>query len=113
MKHSLWVLGEALMDCVAQPDGSLRPLLGGSPFNLACAAALQQIDVGYLSPFSTDLFGQALAKRLAQSGAKALSICTTANEVGLGVGLLSVLAPVVASRAASCWPNTSVENGFR
>lgn len=73
MKHSLWVLGEALMDCVAQPDGSLRPLLGGSPFNLACAAALQQIDVGYLSPFSTDLFGQALAKRLAQSGAKALS----------------------------------------
>ena len=36
------VLGEALMDCVEQPDGSLRPLMGGSPFNLARAAALQR-----------------------------------------------------------------------
>ena len=35
------VLGEALMDCVAQPDGSLRPFMGGSPFNLARAAALR------------------------------------------------------------------------
>ena len=69
---SLWVLGEALIDCVAQPDGSLRPMLGGSPFNLACAAALQGVDVGYLNPFSSDVFGQALAAKLAVCGAKAL-----------------------------------------
>ena len=61
------------MDCVAQADGSLRPLIGGSPFNLACAVALQQVDVGYLNPFSTDVFGQQLAARLATTGAKALS----------------------------------------
>ncbi len=73
MTQSVWVLGEALMDCVAQADGSLRPLIGGSPFNLACAVALQQVDVGYLNPFSTDVFGQALAARLKACGAQALS----------------------------------------
>ncbi len=74
MTQSVWVLGEALMDCVAQADGSLRPLIGGSPFNLACAVAMQQVDVGYLSPLSTDVFGQQLAARLASTGAKALSM---------------------------------------
>ncbi len=71
-ERGLWVLGEALIDCVAQSDGSLQPMLGGSPFNLACAAALQGADVGYLNPFSTDMFGQALSAKLASSGAKAL-----------------------------------------
>jgi fructokinase len=62
------VLGEALMDCVAQPDGSLRPLMGGSPFNLARAAALSGTNVAYLNPLSTDLFGQHLQAQLAQDG---------------------------------------------
>ena len=69
---SLWVLGEALIDCVAQSDGSLQTMLGGSPFNLACAAALQGADVGYLNPFSTDMFGKALAARLTQCGGQSL-----------------------------------------
>ena len=73
MTQSVWVLGEALMDCVAQADGSLRPLIGGSPFNLACAVAMQEVDVGYLNPLSTDVFGQALSARLKASGAQALS----------------------------------------
>ncbi len=69
----IWVLGEALMDCVAQADGSFIPLLGGSPFNLACAAALQGAQVAYLNPFSTDPFGQALTQRLQSTGAQTLS----------------------------------------
>jgi fructokinase len=73
MTASVWVLGEALMDCVAQPDGRLQPLLGGSPFNLARAVALQGVDVGYLSPLSSDVFGQQLSAALVASGAKALS----------------------------------------
>ena len=73
MTASVWVLGEALMDCVAQPDGRLQPLLGGSPFNLARAVALQGVDVGYLSPLSSDVFGQQLSAALAASGAQALS----------------------------------------
>ena len=62
------VLGEALMDCVAQPDGSLRPLMGGSPFNLARAAALRGAHVAYLNPISTDRFGQQMQAQLAKDG---------------------------------------------
>lgn len=73
MTTAVWVLGEALMDCVSQADGSLKPLLGGSPFNLARAVALQHVEVGYLNPFSTDAFGERLCAKLLDSGAKALS----------------------------------------
>jgi fructokinase len=65
---SVFVLGEALMDCIAQPDGQLRPLMGGSPFNLARAAALRGASVSYLNPLSTDLFGQGMAQQLQKDG---------------------------------------------
>lgn len=65
------VLGEALIDCVSQDNGTLLPLLGGSPFNLASAVALQGAQVGYLCPFSTDAFGQALSAQLQRTGARA------------------------------------------
>ena len=65
---TILVLGEALMDCVAQPDGSLRPLMGGSPFNLARAAALRGASVAYLNPLSTDLFGQQMQAQLVRDG---------------------------------------------
>ena len=68
----VWVLGEALMDCISQPDGSLQPLLGGSPYNLACAAALQGADVGFINPFSTDVFGQSLLDHLMVNKARSL-----------------------------------------
>jgi len=64
MSREIFVLGEALMDCVAQPDGSLRPLMGGSPFNLARAAALRGATVSYLNPLSTDRFGAQLWEQL-------------------------------------------------
>lgn len=67
------ILGEALMDCITQADGSLLPLMGGSPFNLARAAALQGGNVGYLSPFSTDTFGQQLKALCVHDGVAALS----------------------------------------
>ena len=68
MTSSILVLGEALMDCIAQADGQLRPLMGGSPFNMARAAALRGAEVAYLNPLSTDLFGQGMAQRLRQDG---------------------------------------------
>jgi fructokinase len=70
MSKSIWVLGEALMDCVAQPDGSLRPLMGGSPFNLARASALRGADVRYLNPLSTDRFGGQMHEQLARDNVK-------------------------------------------
>jgi fructokinase len=73
MNPVLWVLGEALMDCVAQPDGSLRPFMGGSPFNMARAAALRGAQVGYINPFSTDRFGDQMRDQLQADGVQILS----------------------------------------
>ncbi|MBX9816770.1 MAG: carbohydrate kinase, partial [Burkholderiaceae bacterium] len=73
MTASIWVLGEALMDCVAQPDGTFRPFMGGSPFNMARAAALRGATVGYVNPLSTDQFGQGMHEQLVQDGVTPLS----------------------------------------
>lgn len=63
---SILVLGEALMDCVATPDGLLHPHVGGSPFNLARAAALRGASVGFLNRFSQDQFGEQMQAQLAK-----------------------------------------------
>ena len=68
MKKHVFVLGEALMDCIAQPDGQLRPLRGGSPYNMARAASLRGATVHYLNPLSTDSFGQKLGVQLKADG---------------------------------------------
>ena len=75
MKPSVWILGEALMDCVAQADGDLRPLIGGSPFNLARAVALRGGDgasVGYINRLSVDPFGDQLRAQFARDGVSPL-----------------------------------------
>ncbi|MEY3991389.1 MAG: 2-dehydro-3-deoxygluconokinase [Pseudomonadota bacterium] len=68
MSREIVVLGEALMDCIAQPDGQLRPLMGGSPYNMARAAALRGAQVAYLNPLSVDRFGRGLADLLIKDG---------------------------------------------
>ena len=67
------VLGEALMDCVPRPNGDLSPVIGGSPFNFARAAALRGAHVAYASPLSTDLFGDAMRAQLAKDDVLVLS----------------------------------------
>lgn len=52
------------MDCIAQPDGQLKPFMGGSPFNMARAAALRGARASFLNPFSNDLFGLGLTQLL-------------------------------------------------
>jgi fructokinase len=68
----IFVLGEALMDCIAQSDGRLLPLMGGSPFNMARAAARRGAQVGFLNPLSTDLFGQQMQAQLERDGVQVL-----------------------------------------
>ncbi len=68
MSREIVVLGEALMDCISQPDGQLLPLMGGSPYNMARAAALRGASVAYLNPLSVDRFGRGLADLLVQDG---------------------------------------------
>ena len=78
------VLGEALMDCIAQPDGSLVPLQGGSPYNMARAAALRGARVAYLNPLSTDTFGTGLGQTLLRDGV-ALAGGQTSKPTSLAV----------------------------
>lgn len=72
MSQSIWVMGEALMDCIAQPDGTLMPYKGGSPFNLARASALRGAQVSFVSPLSNDHFGDDMRKQFAQEGVQTL-----------------------------------------
>jgi fructokinase len=64
LERRIYVLGEALMDCVMQPDGRFIPLAGGSPYNMARAARMRGAQVRYLNPLSTDRFGRTLAAQL-------------------------------------------------
>ncbi len=61
------------MDCIAQSDGTLRPFMGGSPYNMARAAALRGAAVGFVNPFSTDKFGGLLSGQLQTDGVQLLS----------------------------------------
>ncbi|MFY9438887.1 MAG: PfkB family carbohydrate kinase [Burkholderiaceae bacterium] len=84
INHTLSVFGEALMDCIAQPDGTLRPLQGGSPYNCARACALQGASTHFLNPFSTDAFGQALKQTLHREGVRT-ALADTALPTSLAV----------------------------
>ena len=61
------VAGEALIDLIQRPDGSLLPHLGGSPWNLARALGRLGCAVSYLNPLSTDDFGNQLLAALQDS----------------------------------------------
>ncbi|MFP7571813.1 carbohydrate kinase family protein [Marivita sp. S2033] len=59
--------GENLIDHVTR-DGAVTALPGGSPFNVALALGRQTADVRYLTPISTDRWGDLLAETLEASG---------------------------------------------
>lgn len=60
----LVVAGEALVDLAPQDDGTLVPLPGGSPVNVAVGAGRLGVPVAYLGLLSTDGFGTLLADHL-------------------------------------------------
>jgi fructokinase len=64
--------GEALIDFVPMRTGGgltgYRPIVGGSPFNVAIALARLEVPAGFLSRMSTDLFGRQLATALEDDG---------------------------------------------
>lgn len=62
------VVGEALIDLIADNGGAYRPHPGGSPYNVAVALARQGVRVSYLSPFSDDSFGDLLHASLCREG---------------------------------------------
>ena len=68
LANSIAVLGEALIDFIVADDGTSRPVPGGSPYNVAIGLARLGLDVSYLSPFSTDSYGDRLHNALQKEG---------------------------------------------
>jgi hypothetical protein len=76
---SFAVIGEALIDLIADEQGNYHPHLGGSPYSVAIGLARLGCSVSYLPPLSDDEFGQRLSTFLAKRGgqhptAKALAV---------------------------------------
>jgi fructokinase len=55
-------------DLIEQPDGSLRPVPGGSPANTALACARLGLPVQFAGRFGHDVFGERARARLAENG---------------------------------------------
>jgi fructokinase len=62
------VAGEALVDLVVAPDGTITATPGGAPFNVARACARLGMPVSLIAAVSTDRFGQRLTADLAADG---------------------------------------------
>jgi fructokinase len=74
--------GEALVDLVIDPDGSVTATLGGGPFNTARTIGRLESDVAFLGALSRDRFGtllhcQLLADRVADSLVQFTELPTT------------------------------------
>ena len=62
------VVGEALIDLVITPDGSVDAALGGAPFNTARACGRLGAEVRFAGALSIDRFGSMLTDQLAADG---------------------------------------------
>jgi fructokinase len=65
---SVLVVGEALVDLIVSPDGSLEAVPGGGPFNLARTAARLGVATAFGGGISDDVFGRRIAALLARDG---------------------------------------------
>ena len=62
------VCGEMVADLIEQPDGTLKPVPGGSPANTALACARLGVPVMFLGRFGNDVFGDRARARLLENG---------------------------------------------
>ncbi len=65
------VVGEALVDLILSPDGSIEAVPGGGPFNAARTIGRLGVDVSFGGGISDDAFGRRIAGLLAQDGVSA------------------------------------------
>lgn len=68
---TLLVVGEALVDLIVAPDGSLEAVPGGGPFNLARAAARLGAPTAFGGGISDDVFGRRIRALLEDDGVAA------------------------------------------
>lgn len=62
------VVGEALVDLVIRPDGSVAAALGGAPFNTARTCGRLGVPVSFIGALGDDRFGRMLQRALADDG---------------------------------------------
>ena len=79
------VAGEALVDLVPDPDGRLRALPGGSPFNVAVGLGRLGVDTALLGALSDDAFGRLLADRLDDAGVRMRPAARTSRPTTLAM----------------------------
>jgi fructokinase len=79
------VAGESLVDLVPEPDGRLRPLPGGSPFNVAVGLGRLGVPTALLGPLSDDAFGALLTRRLADADVRPLPEARVARPTTLAM----------------------------
>ena len=101
------VAGEALIDMLPVPPENdlLRPVLGGSPFNVACALGLLGVPVRFLCRLSQDPFGEKMVRRLTECGVD-LGACPRTPALST-LGFVSFAAGASAPHYAFYTENTA------
>ena len=62
------VAGEALVDLIARPDGTIAAVPGGGPYNAARAIGRLGVPVAWIGVLSSDRFGRELEAGLTADG---------------------------------------------
>jgi fructokinase len=83
------VAGENVVDLIPQPDGALRPALGGGPANIAVAAVRLGAPVAMATRLGGDTFGAAFGRRLAQAGVDQRYLRSTADPSTLALATIA------------------------
>ncbi len=79
------VAGESLIDLVPDPDGRLRALPGGSPFNVAVGLGRLGAETALLGALSDDALGVLLADRLADADVRVRPTARTSRPTTLAM----------------------------
>ncbi|HTP23981.1 MAG TPA: carbohydrate kinase [Solirubrobacteraceae bacterium] len=85
------VAGEALIDLVIDPSGSVTAVPGGAPFNVARMVARLGGDCQYVGKLSDDGFGEQLRVELEQAGVRVAVPYRTAAPTTLAIARLDAL----------------------
>lgn len=88
---SVAVAGEALVDFVEEPDGSVTPHLGGGAYNAARTLGRLGMSPLYVGRLSRDRYGVALRAGLEQSGVRTDCVVTTDDPTTYAQAALDAL----------------------
>jgi fructokinase len=83
------VTGENVVDLIPQPDGALRPALGGGPANIAVAVARLGAPVAMAARLGGDTFGAAFRRRITESTVDGRYLRDTADQSTLALATIA------------------------